>query len=160
MKNTLLIVLLIALGASVFTYHHKADQIKYVHTRDTTTVVKIDTLIKEVVKYITKEVVRVDTVNHYIVDSIGDTTTVLVPLPISQHLFTDYETYKCLVSGYGVSLDMMETYQKTVFRDVLITKTPRPKRWGLGVQVGYGINTSGDVKPYIGVGVSYNLLRF
>ena len=66
MKNTFLIVLLLALGASVFTCHYKADQIKYVHTRDTTTVVKIDTVTKEVVKYITREVVRIDTINHYI----------------------------------------------------------------------------------------------
>lgn len=32
----------------------------------------------------------------------------------------------------------------------------KPKPFGIGVQVGYGI----DGKPYIGAGVSVNLIRF
>jgi len=39
--------------------------------------------------------------------------------------------------------------------------TYKPKKFGLGVQVGYGFNISGQVKaqPYLGVGLSYNLIR-
>jgi len=160
MKNVLIIVLLIALGVSVFTCRSFVGRNAPLEVRDTITLIVRDTVVHERVKWKTRYVTRIDTLYHTITDTLGDTTIVRVPVPISQHLFTDYETYKCLVSGYGVSMDMMETYQQTVFRDIVVTKTPRPKRWGLGVQVGYGITTSGDVKPYLGVGLSYNLVRF
>lgn len=36
---------------------------------------------------------------------------------------------------------------------------PKPKRFGIGAQVGYGVSTTG-LTPYIGLGISYNLLTF
>lgn len=35
-----------------------------------------------------------------------------------------------------------------------------PTKIGLGIQVGYGVNSDLKAAPYIGVGVSYNLIRF
>lgn len=35
----------------------------------------------------------------------------------------------------------------------------KKKPWGIGVQVGYGFNNKG-VSPFVGVGVSYNFIRF
>lgn len=43
-----------------------------------------------------------------------------------------------------------------------ISVAPR-KRLGIGIQAGYGIGvSSGQIKafPYVGVGVSYNLIQF
>nr|DAV49330.1 MAG TPA: hypothetical protein [Caudoviricetes sp.] len=47
-----------------------------------------------------------------------------------------------------------------------ITKTqrsyiniPKQKRWGLGINAGYGISNSG-LSPHIGLGVNYNILNF
>lgn len=37
--------------------------------------------------------------------------------------------------------------------------TARPRRWGVGVQAGYGITADG-LRPYIGVGVQYHLFSF
>ncbi len=38
---------------------------------------------------------------------------------------------------------------------------PKPKKFGLGVMAGYGINvTNAQPAPFIGVGISYNLIRF
>jgi hypothetical protein len=37
---------------------------------------------------------------------------------------------------------------------------PKPKRFGIGVSVGYGITSNLKPTPYIGVGLSYNLIRF
>jgi hypothetical protein len=37
---------------------------------------------------------------------------------------------------------------------------PREKRFGIGIQAGYGITTQFKASPYIGVGISYNLFRF
>jgi len=36
----------------------------------------------------------------------------------------------------------------------------RPKRLGIGLQVGYGLGANFSLAPYIGIGVSYNLIRF
>jgi hypothetical protein len=40
--------------------------------------------------------------------------------------------------------------------------TPKPKRFGIGLIGGYGINIQGNVKaqPFIGLGLSYSILRF
>ena len=34
------------------------------------------------------------------------------------------------------------------------------KHWGIGPQIGFGLTTDLKFKPYIGVGISYNLIRF
>ena len=156
MKNTLLIVLLIALGASVFTCHYKADQLAPPEVRDTTTVTVHDTITHERVQWKTRYLMHYDTLTH----KVNDTLIVRVPVPISRHLFTDDTTYLAEVSGYGVSLDKIEVYQKTVFRNIEIVKPVRPKRFGVGVQVGYGITPTGKPQPYISIGISYNFLRF
>lgn len=39
------------------------------------------------------------------------------------------------------------------------TDVIKPKRYGLGLQAGYGITNSG-LSPYVGVGISYNLILF
>lgn len=47
------------------------------------------------------------------------------------------------------------------YKDKLIDKMvfPKPKRFGVGFQVGATTDLK-EVRPYIGVGVSYNLIRF
>ncbi|MEG2121065.1 MAG: hypothetical protein RRZ64_03290, partial [Rikenellaceae bacterium] len=62
------------------------------------------------------------------------------------------------VSGYRAVLDSVTLFNRTVYKDVTIPKA-RPKRWGIGLQVGYGIGTNG-LQPYLGVGLSYNVIRF
>ena len=38
---------------------------------------------------------------------------------------------------------------------------PKPKKFGLGVMAGYGINvTNAQPAPFIGIGISYNLIKF
>lgn len=36
---------------------------------------------------------------------------------------------------------------------------PKQKRWGLGINAGYGVSKSG-LSPYIGLGINYNLINF
>ena len=83
----------------------------------------------------------------------GDTVrdTVYVPVPIERR---EYRTadYRAVVSGYKPRLEVMELYRQTS----TITVSPRPKRWGLGVQAGYGIPHGW----YVGVGVSYDLWQW
>jgi len=42
------------------------------------------------------------------------------------------------------------------------TDTPKPKTWGIGVVAGYGLilNSQPEIKPFIGVGLSRNFIRF
>lgn len=93
------------------------------------------------------EVVRTDTL------VVRD--TVRVAVPISHYTFAD-SLYKCEVEGYEVSLKRMEVFPKTIYRTQVVTK---PSRWGVGVQVGYGLSREG-LSPYVGVGVNYNLISF
>ncbi|MEG0899016.1 MAG: hypothetical protein RSF40_04815 [Oscillospiraceae bacterium] len=98
---------------------------------------------------VTKEIVRYDTVE--------------VQVPISKNVFLEDSLYRAEVSGYQVTLDRMEVYQKTVYRtENKIETITNKKRWGIGVQVGYGIQLSESPKfvPYVGVGVSYSIIRF
>ena len=48
---------------------------------------------------------------------------------------------------------------KTIGLDSYTFKA-KPKRFGLGLHVGYGINSELNLAPYVGIGVSYNLFSF
>ena len=65
--------------------------------------------------------------------------------------------YRVWVSGYRPRLDSLQIFPKTVYQtvtnDIYHTITPKKKRWGIGLQVGYGYPGG----AYIGVGVNYNL---
>lgn len=80
--------------------------------------------------------------------------SVRVSVPITQKVYENDE-YRAYVSGYQPSLDSLLFYRPTQ----VIRIKEKPKRWGIGVQVGYGFTPQG-AQPYIGVGVSYSLFRF
>ena len=83
--------------------------------------------------------------------------SVEVEVPMERRTYQD-STYRAQVSGPAIgglhpSLDWVEVYNRTT------TIAKKPSRWGLGVQVGYGMSREG-LSPYVGVGVSYNLITF
>lgn len=84
--------------------------------------------------------------------------SVEVEVSMERRTYQD-STYRAQVSGPAIgglhpSLDWVEVYNRTT-----TTIAKKPSRWGIGVQVGYGMSREG-VSPYIGVGVSYNLITF
>lgn len=85
---------------------------------------------------------------------IGDTVVMR-----EQAVYED-SLYRAWVSGYRPRLDSIEVYPKTVYQtvtnDIFHTIVPKKKRWGLGVQAGYGYPNGW----YIGGGVSYNLWQW
>ena len=89
--------------------------------------------------------------------------TVYVRLPREQKRYAD-TNYVAWVSGFRPSLDSIEVYPVTRYVTKTVTKMDDSrKRWGIGIQAGYGIGlTGGKVTgvPYIGVGISYDLIRF
>lgn len=92
----------------------------------------------------------------FVVPVPGDTVRDTVYLPITQKIYKD-SLYTAYVSGYWAKLDSIEVYSKT--RTVFVRERAKRKRFGLGVQAGYGI-TGNKLSPYIGVGVSCNLFEW
>ena len=89
------------------------------------------------------------------VDTVFIVDTVLVEVPIYKYHFND-DLYDISIEGFGVSLNSVTIYPRTEYKTTVVTKR---NRWGLGIQAGYGISRDG-LSPYIGVGVSYNLLTW
>ena len=85
---------------------------------------------------------------------VHDTDTVFVSLPREQLEWTD-SLATVWVSGYRPAVDSVRHYMQTQI--VTVTeRTPAP-RWALGIQAGVGAGLAG-LTPYVGVGVTYNLL--
>lgn len=59
-----------------------------------------------------------------------------------------------------VSISNSNPYNKISGMEVYRKPLPKPKRFGLGPQVGATLSADMKVKPYIGIGGSYNLIRF
>lgn len=83
--------------------------------------------------------------------------SVSVEIPITQKVY-ETDRYRAVVSGYKPSLDDIYLYQPTQ----IVQVKSKPKRWGVGIQVGYGVTLkqTPQFSPYVGVGVSYNLFQF
>ena len=81
--------------------------------------------------------------------AVGDSVPVIIPITSKEYKTDDY---RAVVSGYKPSLDFMEVYREKE----IITLKPKQKRWGFGLQVGYGYPSG----LYVGGGVSYNLFMW
>lgn len=79
-----------------------------------------------------------------------------VPL-IKQRVTYADSTYKAIISGYDPKLEFIETYNTTHYITEKVYE--KPKKWGVGLQFGYGIGRNG-LQPYIGIGVNYDIIRF
>lgn len=78
-------------------------------------------------------------------------------------VYTDDSTYTAWVSGVRPSLDSIRTYRHTqyvdryIYRDVI--HQPKSKRWGIGLNAGYGIG-KGGLSPVLAVTVNWNLFQW
>lgn len=63
-------------------------------------------------------------------------------------------------SGIQPHVDSVRHYtQKQIITQQVALPVPVRRRWGIGVQAGYGASRDG-LTPYVGVGVTYNLVTF
>ena len=123
--------------------------------RDTVTVT--DTIVREIPVPRTVTVVRIDTCY---LSSPTDTIRIPVAVPIERKTYTTSD-YRAVVEGYRPSLVEMQVYQKQQTISLTIPISNKSKRWGIGIQAGYGyIPTVNKTALYIGVGVQYDLLSF
>lgn len=150
-------LLTISLCFLAFFLGRKTNRVNVISNprQDTLYVVKIDTVVRE--KVIAKNIYK----NRIIKDTLFSTDTVRVEVfvPISNYIYED-SLYRAEISGYNVSLDRMEIFQKTTEKTVHIPfPVKNNKRWGLGISAGYAITPKG-FQSYVGVGVQYNIIMW
>ena len=130
--------------------------------------VKVDTMFVYDTIFVEKPVIKkveiIDTLllPVPITDTLMLHDTVFVHLPIEQRQYSD-PRYTAWVSGYRPQLDSIQIYQTTEYITKEIKMVTKPKRWGLGLQAGYGVLLhNGQVfpAPYIGVGLSYSIINW
>lgn len=88
-------------------------------------------------------------------DSVG-----VLPVQQKHYRGDDYEAW---ISGYRPRLDSIYVFPETRYITNEIQVKRRPTRWGIGIQAGYGVtlpNGRPQMAPYIGIGISYNIVRF
>ncbi len=144
----LIVLLAIACVAAWFRPHEPLPAEIRTETK-IQTVVKTDTVLISAPMAVFWQVLPNDTVR------IGDTL-----LHRKQAVYED-SLYRAVVSGYvDPRLDSMTVYPKTVYQtvtnDIYHTIKPKKKRWGLGLQAGYGYPCG----FYVGAGVSCNLFTW
>lgn len=105
--------------------------------------------------------------NSYAIDSllnecarlerVGDSLR-LVLLRVQRH-YSD-STFDAWVSGVDPRLDSIKTYQTNmvITKEIPVIQVKKT-RWGIGVQAGAGVGKDGLI-PYVGLGVSYNILSW
>ena len=93
--------------------------------------------------------------------------TIYLPSPAQGSVFVqeikEYKdsTYYAKISGINAYLEEIRVYPRTEYKYITTTEIIRekPRKWGLGLQVGYGAGKNG-IQPYIGLGISYNIVTF
>jgi hypothetical protein len=117
------------------------------------TLVVRDTVRDTVPVAVEKFLVRTDTVW---LRAVADTVFVEVEVPVEQKIYQTAD-YRAVVEGFRPRLAEIEIFRNTTY--IKETTSPR-SRWGLGLQAGYGIAGDTKLRPYIGLGVQYNLITF
>lgn len=149
MKNSLPYFIIIGLLLLLF-FRPERSTIKVDVIRDT--VFSIDTVKVSIPAASRETIVRY---SPYPVVVPSDTVhdTVFVYIPITQKVYRD-SLYTAWVSGYSAKLDSIELYNRE--RTIFIHDKAKRKRFGLGLQAGYGYPHG----RYVGVGISYNLFNW
>lgn len=132
---------------------------------DSAEIVRTDTLrLRDTVlvdRPVPVEVRVTDTMLVAVTDTVVVNDTVYLSLSRETRVYGD-STYRAQVSGFRPALDWIEVYPQTTVVTRNIFADSR-KRWGVGLQAGYGAYMSGGqvrLAPYVGVGISYDILQW
>lgn len=102
-------------------------------------------------KTVTLRQVKDTTIVNEVSEVVFDTVEVNVPIESKHYIGSDYEAW---ISGYEARLDSINVASR---KSIVVRE--KPKRWSIGLQGGIGATSKG-IEPYIGVGITYNLLSF
>lgn len=130
-------------------------------SRDTVIVTRTDTIVRERPVYYATTVV--DTVLVAVTDTVRLRDTLYMEIEREQRAYRD-TTYEAWVSGYRPALDSIRIYSPV--RCVTVTErvpVEVSRKWSLSITAGYGATLSGNqikLAPFIGAGISYNILSW
>lgn len=162
---SILAIILIA-GAFVGGFFAGKGKREVVEVRDT--VIKVETYRDTVTieKPVPVKEYVYDSILVPVVDTMHIRDTVYISLPMERKEYRDSD-YVAVVTGYRPELESISVFPltKVVTQTITIHDKSKPKPWGIGVHAGfgmqYGISSRRlDYGPYLGVGLSYNFIRW
>lgn len=155
-KHLILIIPFLVGFLAGYGSHWRRPGETFVERVDTLTV--HDTITRETPVFVDRYLLRTDTVKLAVHDTTLRVDSVLVDVPIERRIYQEDSLYRAVVSGYRPSLDSLMVYRTTTEITKFVA-VPQRKRWGIGVTGGYGVG-KGGLTPFVGVGVTYNLINF
>ena len=128
---------------------------------------KVDTLLIFDTITLTKPVfvekIQLDSVYMPVTDTLWKHDTLYVYLEREQIQWQD-SLCRVYASGINPQVDSVTHFlQETIINREISVPVKVKSRWGLGIQVGYGAGVNGKqvyLTPYVGVGISYNILSW
>lgn len=110
-----------------------------------------------------KEIRKIEKVLVPVVDTLRLTDTLYVYLEREQVVWQD-SLSRIYASGILPQIDSVQHYitERVVTKEVTI-QVNKSCRWGVGVHAGYGAGLSNGkviASPYIGIGISYNIISW
>ena len=128
---------------------------------------KVDTLLIFDTITLTKPVfvekIHLDSVYMPVTDTLWKHDTLYVYLEREQIQWQD-SLCRVYASGINPQVDSVTHFlQETIINREISVPIKVKSRWGLGIQVGYGAGINGKqvyLTPYVGVGISYNILSW
>ena len=128
---------------------------------------KVDTLLIFDTITLTKPVfvekIQLDSVYMPVTDTLWKHDTLYVYLEREQIQWQD-SLCRVYASGINPQVDSVTHFvQETIVNREISVPVKMKPRWGLGIQVGYGAGVNGKqvyLTPYVGVGISYNILSW
>ena len=124
------------------------------------TLVICDTIVQEKPIYVDRMVI--EKVLVHATDTLWQHDTLYVLMDREQIVWQDSMS-RVYASGVQTQIDSVHHYvkERVVTREVTHV-VKKPCRWGVGVQMGYGMQVGQQVSvsPYIGVGLTYNIISW
>lgn len=128
---------------------------------------KVDTLLIFDTITLTKPVfvekIQLDSVYMPVTDTLWKHDTLYVYLEREQIQWQD-SLCRVYASGINPQVDSVTHFvQETIINREISVPVKVKSRWGVGIQVGYGAGVNGKqvyLTPYVGVGISYNILSW
>lgn len=113
----------------------------------------------EIVRYVTRhDTIKLFDNSEQLKLTIIDDSTVVIPIEsITYKDSTESAQYTAFLSGYRATLDSIIINCKNTERIITNTIEIKPRRFGVGLQLGVGVSPQGVAAPYVGVGVQYRL---
>jgi hypothetical protein len=119
-----------------------------------------DTIVQEKPVFVTKEVIRKELVP--ITDTLRVRDTLFVYLEREKMVWQD-SLSRVHVSGIHPQVDSVEHFvkERVVTREVRVPVKEK-SRWGIGLTAGYGVHfgNGATAAPFVGLGISYDLLSW